>query len=350
MIRIRTARQADKATIRALAGKTGPGMTSLQDDDDYIQSLIDDSAEAFSGMAPEEAYYLFIMEDMATGKVIGTSAIATGIGLEEPFYNYRLGTLVHASPELNVRRQVQVLSVTHDMTGYSELCSLFLDPDYRGGINGHLLSKCRFLLVADYTERFSPSLIAEMRGYSDSDGKSPFWDAVGSHFFDLDFDHADSLSAFNKVFIAQLMPKYPIYTNLLPESAVEVIGMTHPDTTPARRLLESEGLRFNNYVDIFDAGPVMEARVDHIRAVRESQVGKIAIDNVTEGDEIWMLSNMDLENFICTASAAVAVKGDTIVIGQELADALEVHQGQLLRAVPLFSDKRTKNKSQGEEE
>lgn len=40
------------------------------------------------------------------------------------------------------------------------------------------------------------------------------------------------------------MPKHPLYVDFLAEDAQKVIGEVHPQTVPARRVLESEGLRY----------------------------------------------------------------------------------------------------------
>ena len=75
-------------------------------------------------------------------------------------------------------------------------------------------------------------------------GNSPFWEWLEAHFFSMDFPTADYLSGIgNKVFIAELMPRYPIYTNLLSQEAQDVIGHVHEKTRPALRLLEREGFR-----------------------------------------------------------------------------------------------------------
>jgi arginine N-succinyltransferase len=57
--------------------------------------------------------------------------------------------------------------------------------------------------------------------------------------------------------VAELMPRHPVYVNLLPERRA-AIGEVHDDTQPARVLLEQEGFRYEGYVDIFDAGPTLE--------------------------------------------------------------------------------------------
>src|SRR6185295_1467127 len=78
------------------------------------------------------------------------------------------------------------------------------------------------------------------------------------------------LSFINKKFIADLMPKHPLYVPLLPPDAQAVIGQVHPDTRPALKLLESEGFTFSGMVDIFEGGPVVMTAIDTIRTVRES--------------------------------------------------------------------------------
>ena len=108
--------------------------------------------------------------------------------------------------------------ISNDHTGCSELCTLFLDPDFRKNQNGKFLSKIRFLFMAAFQDCFKNTLIAEMRGYSDENGRSPFWDALGHHFFDMDFATADYLSGIGqKVFIAELMPRFPVYMRIKEE-------------------------------------------------------------------------------------------------------------------------------------
>ena len=58
---------------------------------------------------------------------------------------------------------METLYLSNDLTGSTELCSLFLHPDYREGYNGKWLSKCRFLFIAQYPQLFTTKIIAEMR-------------------------------------------------------------------------------------------------------------------------------------------------------------------------------------------
>ncbi len=71
------------------------------------------------------------------------------------WYNYRVGTQVHASKELNVYNALPTLFLSNDHTGSSELCTLFLDPGWRKEGNGYLLSKSRFLFMAAFRDCFN---------------------------------------------------------------------------------------------------------------------------------------------------------------------------------------------------
>jgi arginine N-succinyltransferase len=189
-----------------------------------------------------------------------------------------VSTVVHASQDLGIWTRMRALNISHDLTGYAEVCSLFLSPRYRTGGVGSLLSRSRFMFIAQFRDRFPERICAELRGHFDADGTSPFWRAVGSHFYQIDFNAADYLSAHGrKSFLAELMPRHPVYVELLPDEAQAAVGLTHADTIPARRMLEAEGLRYENHVDIFDAGPVLECHIADLRTVRESVVVPVEI-------------------------------------------------------------------------
>ena len=286
-----------------LAALVGDGMTTLKADLRMLGGRIDTACASFAGtIAPDERDYLFVMEDTGNGRIVGVCAIKGAVGLHEPFYNYRIGALVHSSIELGIFSRMETLYLSNDLTGTAELCSLFLHPAYRNGANGKLLSKSRLLFMAQFPELFPQTVIAEMRGYQREDGVSPFWENLGRHFFQMDFKRADDLSSLGKKsFIAELMPRHPLYVAYLPREAQEVIGRVHVDTAPARHLLEQEGMYYAGYVDIFDAGPVLQARVADLRAARESVLSMLAPGDVvampaTIGNPL-LVSTTSLENF-----------------------------------------------------
>ena len=344
MLVVRAIKAEDLDALYVMATQVGSGMTTLKPDMKMMGDRVAIAVASFAEtIAPEKRDYMFVMEDTDTGRLAGVCAIKGAVGLTEPFYNYRIGTLVHSSRELDVFTRMETLYLSNDLTGSTELCSLFLAPDYRTGNNGKLLSKSRFLFIAQFPHLFTEKLIAEMRGYQEESGRSPFYEGLGRHFFKMDFDHVDELTALGKKsFIAELMPRQPLYVDYLPESARAVIGKVHRNTQPARKMLEQEGMHFEGYVDIFDAGPVLQGRVSELRAVRQSDVvaAALAPSAAPASDNPTLVSNTDMRHFrmIVTASAP---EGGAIALSAEELTLLGAQAGAPLRTLPLNGRKTT---------
>ena len=338
MMLFRPVREDDLDDIIRLASRAGVGMTSLPNDPARLAARIQRSVETFAGKLPRgQQGFLFVLEDTRLARVVGVSAIEVAVGLDEPFYNFRLQRTVRASKELGVYKNQELLNLSYDHTGHSELCTLFLDPEYQKNRNGLFLSKARFLFIAAFRELFSPHLFAELRGRSDEQGNSPFWDALGHHFFDIPFADADRLTGTGmKTFIAELMPAYPIYVSLLPDDAREAIGQVHANTSPARAILEKEGFSWRGSVDIFDAGPVLEAETDAIRAISESQFIP-AMQLMTERSTPLIVANNQFEQF----RAVLISPDDQPQLNQAALDALAVNETDRVHAVTLHPEART---------
>src|SRR3546814_17617468 len=88
----------------------------------------------------------------------------------------------------------------------------------------------------------------------------------------MTFQEADAFNAIHgNQFIADLMPKHPIYTAMLPESARAVNGMPHPNGRAAIRMLAKEGSQQGDYVERFDGGPTMDVQTDQDRYLSEAE-------------------------------------------------------------------------------
>jgi arginine N-succinyltransferase len=342
MFLVRPVAHADLPAVLALSERTGAGLTTLPANRERLAARIDRSLASFSGAAERaDECYMFVLADAADGRVVGISAIEAAVGLMEPWYNYRVGTQVHASRALEVYTAVPTLFLSNDHTGHTELCSLFLDQAHRQGSNGALLAKSRFLFIAEFAGRFAPKVIAELRGRLDADGRSPFWEGLGRHFFAMEYLTADYLTGIGqKSFIAELMPRHPVYVNLLPEAAREAVGAVHADTEPARAMLEQEGFRYEGYVDIFDAGPTVECFRDNIDAVRRATTlpaiigeGDPLPDSLTD-DIAWLVSNRRFTEFRAVVARAPP-RFDRFPLLPHFAQALGVAEGDSVRAVPL---------------
>lgn len=342
MLVIRPLQENDLDDLYAMAQNAGKGLTTLPADRNLLQKKIAHTVETFNQRcAPEAGLYLFALEDTELKKTVGISGIQARVGLDEVFYNYRLSITVNASRELGVHVRTPTLHLSNDMTDTSEICSLLLSDDYKGGGSGLLLSRCRFMYLDEFRKHFSEKVFAEMRGVSDREGRSPLWDALGSKFFDMEFTEADMLSGLgNKAFIAELMPKYPIYLPMLPDPARAVISRVHENTAPALKMLQAEGFNFNGLVDIFDGGPVVEAFVHNIRTVRESinryaMVTQTPIDLDVPAGERVMISNRSFRDFRVTTIPASCIGPDTVKMPPEVAKALNLESGDPVRLAPL---------------
>lgn len=340
---IRPIEHKDYHSLYGIAEESGIGFTSLPVNEELLRSKIEHAEHAFSDSIKNstDESYLFVMEDTDTGEVVGTSGIEASVGLNDAFYHYHCGKVVHASRELNIHNTVDILTLCNDYSGVSEICTLFLKESARKGSNGRLLSKFRFLFMLEHQHRFSDTIIAEMRGVSDANGTSPFWQWLDENFFSMDFPTVDYLTGIgNKVFIAELMPKYPIYVSLLSKQAQAVIGKVHEKTRPALQLLEQEGFMCRGYVDIFDAGPTVEANLQHIRTAQASRKMPVEINNnVADMDEtdapLCFVINTKVEGFRAVAAhLSVNKSAQTAQLSQQYADALGVTSGDLVRFSP----------------
>ncbi|HEY5365971.1 MAG TPA: arginine N-succinyltransferase [Casimicrobiaceae bacterium] len=348
MFVVRPISRDDLPAVLALSERTGSGLTTLPANGERLGSRIERSLASFDGNPPRagECYMFVLVDTNHAERVVGISAIEAAVGLDEPWYNYYVNTLVHASRTLGVYTAVPTLFLANDHTGNSELCSLFLDQGFRQAKNGPLIAKSRLLFIAEFAERFAPKVIAELRGRLDADGHSPFWEGLGRHFFAMEYSAADYLTGIGqKSFIAELMPRHPVYVNLLPQDARDAIGAVHDDTRPARTLLEQEGFRYEGYVDIFDAGPTVECFRENIDAVRRSVTLAVTIgegnplqDSLSD-DIFWLVSNRRFRDY--RAIVAMAPRRiDHFPLLPHAAAALGVGEGDRVRAVALSPNDR----------
>jgi arginine N-succinyltransferase len=326
--RIRAARDEDLQHLYEMAKLTGGGFTNLPPERDALRNKLIRSHKAFErpddGGAHDDLYVL-ILENVETGEVRGTCQIFTRVGQKWPFYSYRIATETKHSQELDRTFRAEILSLVNDLEGCSEVGGLFLHPGERAGGLGMLLARSRYMFIARHRNRFADRILAELRGVIDEAGGSPFWDGVAGRFFGMNFQQADEFNATHgNQFIADLMPKHPVYTAMLQESARSVIGLPHPSGRAAMRMLENEGFAFENYVDIFDGGPTMTARTDQVRTVRDAATEKVVA--IEAGGEAALIATGHLAEFQVTQGRVKAAEGG-VAIDPVAAETLGVHIG-----------------------
>ena len=332
MLIVRPANIEDLDAIIDLADQAGPGFTSLAVGKDKLKERLQKSIISFEVDAPisPDHIYLLLLENLETNKVVGMSAVKAQIGIRDPFFNFRVLKIGRKSTVTNRRYDMEVLMMVNEYNGATEVGSLYVRPEMRGTGAGRLISQARYMLMGADTNRFSDTVVSELRGHVDDEGNSPFWEAIGRKFFQMDFTEADHISAEqDSQFILDLMPRYPIYVELLPKSAQEVMGQTHPAGIGARRFLESEGFRYTGMIDIFDAGPSMSAPIQDIRTIKESRV-LLPTESSGELPLEALISNDDLENFRCVFSS-VGFDGEQLLMSESDMQALLLKAEQPVR-------------------
>ena len=338
---IRTAKPSDLEALLELSALLPPGMTSMPCDTETWEKKLQLVSDSISRQPQEdqESVYLLVLEDSTNNAIVGTAGMISGVGNIRSFYNYKMSKEVKTSPDINIKRSSNLLNLVNDYTGATELTSLFLKPEYRRNGAGQFLSRCRFVFMNDFPQRFDDVVFAEIRGWLDENEESPFWNHLGQKFFKLPFHKADFISSVNgSQFISDLMPRFPVYLELLPQAAIEVIGRAHQDAAPAQRLLEKEGFSYNGAVDIFDAGPIVECDRGEIRSIQNTISARIKsiTDSVSDNSEspLCIVSNSNLSEYRLITSRVENPVGDEIAISAQDAKMLHVDIGseiQMLR-------------------
>jgi arginine N-succinyltransferase len=327
--RIRPVQGEDFSAVYEMAKLTGGGFTNLPAERGTLVAKLAQSDQSFNRTEDVQGgdLYMFVLENPAEKIIRGTCQVFGQVGVSQSFYSYHLSTLTQSSPELGQTFRNQLLTLTTDLEGSSEVGGLFLHPRVRAGGWGSLLARSRYLFIKLHRERFGDRTLAELRGVMDDGRNSPFWDALAGKFFDMTFPEADEFNAVHGTkFIADLMPRTPIYIALLTDEAKAVIGQPHPSGRAALRMLEEEGFVYDRYVDIFDGGPTVTAPTDRIRTIRESSMEKIC--EIGDGGRIKVLAATGrLKDFraCCASIKRLAKKG--ICIDREAAELLHVDIG-----------------------
>ena len=172
MLIIRPVCSGDLDALLALAEQAKPRLTNLPASRERLEERIARSEAAFSRDVefPGDEHYTFVIEKQviekqvienkateqkpgkaaagATGEVLGTATIRAQAGAAEAYYTYRQETLIHASQQLNVRREVQTLSLSHEASDATLLCAMSLNPRYKGTTAESLLRCARLMFIA----------------------------------------------------------------------------------------------------------------------------------------------------------------------------------------------------------
>lgn len=319
---LRPATLDDLDAIERFSKASTFGIHTLKPGRVRLAERLERSLKAFAGTEPvsgDEIYH-FVLEDLRAGRVVGTSGIVASAGANGRFYCYRNEFSVHTSEELGISNREHTLRLCEDLSGHSLLSSFYIEPEYGATLAPQLLSRGRLLFVRNFPHLFAERIAAENPGLCDEDGNSPLWNALGHRFLKMPFPEAEQRTGGrSKSFIAELMPRSPIYVSLLAEDAQWAMGQLHPDGELPFSILVAEGFDVDSYVDIFDGGPIAEARVAMLNTV----VSALEVDLRGAADlegEPCLLSNMERSGFCAT-----------LALGEFVEDALQLTPSAIKR-------------------
>ena len=315
---------------------------NLPSDREFLAARIESSLRSFAGGIEDRrlGVYVFVLEDAAAGRVIGTSTILAKHGIPgRPFYWLEVYTEERHSIELDRRFEHRKLRLRSTEDGATEIGGLILEPGYRRDPRkcGKALSIVRFAYISAHPDRFERDVMAEMLSPFEASGTNLLWEAFGARFTGLCYREADRLSTRSKSFIADLFPRDPVYTTLFPPQVQAVIGEPGEMALPAVRILEKVGFRYLHQVDPFDGGPYYGAARDVIASVREHR--ELVLPSLSTEADLFAEGPLAL----VSAEAALGFRASVVPldprgtpsVSREVREALGVKSGDAVAVTPL---------------
>ncbi len=345
MVVVRPVEMADIPALEALVAVAARGVHTLPRSRAKIAAAVERSLASFAAEVDiqGEESYVFVLEagSGAAREVIGTASIFATAGTNGTYFAFRNDVVQHVSRDLNISHSVHALTLCSELTAYSQLASFFVRD--ASGIEqaAALLSRSRLMFAAMAPHRFNDRFFVPLAGMNDAAGESPFWDALGRKFFQMDFIDAERVieGARNRTLIVELMPPYPVYVPLLPGAAQAAMGQVHPDGALPFKLLTEEGFEADEYVDIFDGGPILLAHKNSLRTMQRGMLRQVELaDSASAASALatapsFMLANRQEQQFRAVIGQGLIQSGSKLLIGADTGVALGVVAGDTVFCV-----------------
>lgn len=344
MYLIRDVQKSDLPGLKKLAGELDT--VNLPNDEKELTSIVEKSARSFDGRIrdPFEREYLFVMEDVRSEKLVGSSLIIAQHGTRDaPHIFFDVYEKEHYSHSVDKHFRHRVLSIGYNFDGPTEIGGLVVAPSFRGqGKPGKQLSYVRFLYIAMHRARFRDRILVELLPRLEEDGRSPLWEALGRKFTGLSYQEADRLSRENKEFIQQLFPPGEIYATIFTQKIQDAIGEVGPETEGAKNILTRIGFRYDERIDPFDGGPHYSAPtelIEPIRRFRRARLSATRLPEQPEADEvedrIVSIERTQGRNRFRSVRAQCVFRDTEVQLSEAAAAALEASEGDRLNTIPL---------------
>jgi arginine/ornithine succinyltransferase subunit-like protein len=190
--------------------------------------------------------------------------LGEGAGQTLPRYHFHVGHIVHAAQELGLFRVQTTLLLGNDLTGQAELCDFQVADALDEGRQAQAWARLVPAAVAHaqgLTNRGS-KLIAELPGWRNDAGDSPFWQALGARFYRGDPLRAEQeLGEAWRSHLAALLPRQTIYLSFLGAAAEASLNRASASSAALAQALSASGFEASDHVRIDDGGPVLARRL-----------------------------------------------------------------------------------------
>lgn len=337
MMVIRPIATSDHEALIAMAFSAEFVLPSIPKDRQLLQKRIEYSLRSFSSAHTnkQSAFYLFVLENLDDGTLHGTCGIKTSDPIQDFSYFYRLQQERHQSKQLQIDHYLTIVNAHKQTELPAELCALFLSPKVRREGLGKLLSLSRLLFIAAQPKRFPSELMALLRGIVDSEGRSPFWEAIGRHFCHHEMTEMERLYTSDKDVMTNLLPRYPIYLSLLPKEAQEAIGKPHHHTEAAYNMLHQQGFVFSGDVDIFDGGPKISSKISELSAIsRNNRSFVYSVNDEAPLANTYIIANEHEAFRACYGAISFSDDGKAI-LHSNICKALNISAGDPFRYIKV---------------
>lgn len=332
MFRIRQSFREDTEQVLAVAEHLNT--VNLPAERHSTEVLLDRSERSFAGELPvSEREFLFVLEELATKRIVGTSMIYAQHGTKRaPHIFFRVENDERYSVTLDRYFVHQTLRIGYNYNGPTEIGGLIVLPEYRNHphLLGKALSYVRFVFIRMHRSVFRDRVLSELLPPLAADGTSLLWESLGRHFTGLTYQEADRLSKDNKEFINALFPDSPIHTELLPDDVRAIIGKVGRQTRGVEKMLCRIGFEYAEQIDPFDGGPHFVAKTDDISIVRDAM--EISVQKREPEAKQWAVVAVETPDarsrFRAISARVEPIEPGLVALAPEACERLGVEDGQ----------------------
>ncbi len=325
----------DLGALEAFSKTLGVGTAgAFQTDRSGLEQVILHSMDSFCRPVhtPGDEVYVFVLWEETENELVGIYKLAAVVNGGRKFFSYQIRDVHQFSPVLGVDKSLPALFLVNELTGATLPSSQVLHPKYRGkGRYAYVLCSAFLFYIGRFPWRFPKRVIGEYRGCYDSQNRSLFW----KHFvqrFSKSVDYTTYLQLLRNGLeeeVIGLLPKGPIFLELLSEEIQSTIGQTHVEAQPALKLNMRQGFQNTGHISYSSGAPILETCIQDLKQISAQQSAPIGdLVSSLHGPRFLMsnaCSNLDFR--VCYAPFVEEEDG-SVTTTQQAARSLQLRKDE----------------------